>query len=80
MVHWREVLNNIVTRNHLEIRSDTTQHGPENDARWHVTYSLKVQRENYMVIGQGYTTTKLGSREEAAMHAVAWLQAHNYRE
>jgi hypothetical protein len=78
MANWREALNNIVTRNHLEIRSDVTQHGPENDARWHVTYSVKVQRQNYMVIGQGYTTTKLESREVAAMQAVAWLESQNY--
>ena len=71
----RSILNNIVTRNRLQVSYSEAQEGPDNDARWAAVYTL------YSVgaIGRAWATTKIEAKELAARQAIAWLDSRGYR-
>jgi hypothetical protein len=75
MATYREILNNIVTRNRLEVSYSVVQEGPDNDARWVGVFTLN----SVGAIGRAWSTTKIETRELAARQAVAWLDSRGYR-
>jgi len=75
MATAREVLNNIVTRNNLQVSYSVTQYGPDYDARWVGVYTL----HGVGPIGTASARTKVESKELAARQAVAWLESRNIR-
>lgn len=74
-IPYREILNNIVTRNRLQVTYSVTQEGPDYAARWVGTYTL----QGVGVIGSGSSTAKVDSKELAAWQAVVWLDSRGYR-
>ena len=72
---YREILNNIVTKNRLQVSYSVTMDGPDNAQRWISVYVF----QGTVVIGRASSTTKIGSKELAAWQAITWLESHDYR-
>jgi hypothetical protein len=75
MATYREILNNIVTKNKLQVSYSVAQEGPDHDARWVGVFTLN----NVGAIGRAWANTKLDTRELAAKQAVTWLDSRGYR-
>jgi hypothetical protein len=75
MATYREVLNNIVTKNRLQLSYSVAQDGPDHDARWVGVYTL----HSVGAIGRAWANAKVEARELAASQAVAWLDSRGYK-
>ena len=73
-IQYRQILNNIVTKNKLSVSLSVMQEGPGHATSWISVYTL----QGVGVIGNASHTAKETSKDYAAWQAVTWLQSRNY--